>query len=65
MLRLLSLAMLIIFSVCGSLVAAPKIELLERNWDFGHAPQKSSLRHNFWIKNIGSDTLKIIKVKPG
>jgi hypothetical protein len=45
--------------------AEPKIEILEPRWDFGHVPQQSVLTHDYWIKNIGTDTLKIVRVKPG
>lgn len=45
--------------------AAPKILVPEKSWDFGHVPQNSILTHDYWIKNIGTDTLRIIKVKPG
>jgi hypothetical protein len=43
----------------------PKISFSETSWDFGRTPQQSHVSHTFWIKNIGGDTLKIIKVDPG
>ena len=43
----------------------PKISLSETLWDFGRTPQRSSVSHTFWIKNIGGDTLRIINVMPG
>jgi len=43
----------------------PKISLSETVWNFGRMPQNSRVSHTFWIKNIGGDTLRIIKVKPG
>jgi len=43
----------------------PKISLSETLWNFGRTPQHSSVSHTFWIKNIGGDTLRIIKVKSG
>jgi len=51
------------FSFSLSQAGAPKIEFSERVWDFGRTPQKSTLTHIFWIKNVGSDTLKGISVK--
>jgi hypothetical protein len=36
----------------------------ETTWDFGKVPQGSVVSHSYQIKNIGTDTLKIIKVKP-
>jgi hypothetical protein len=55
----------LILGINGVLFAAPKILVPETSWDFGHVPQNSVLTHDYWIKNIGTDTLKIIKVKPG
>jgi len=43
----------------------PKISLSGTFWNFGRTPQNSRVSHTFWIKNIGGDTLRIIKVEPG
>lgn len=43
----------------------PKILLPEKEWDFGYIPQNAAVSHFFTIKNIGDDTLQIIKVRPG
>lgn len=43
----------------------PRIWLSETFWNFGRTPQQSRISHTFWIKNIGGDTLRIIKVKSG
>jgi hypothetical protein len=43
----------------------PKISFSETLWNFGRTPQNSRVSHTFWIKNIGGDTLRIIKVEPG
>lgn len=43
----------------------PKIFLPEEEWDFGYIPQGSVVSHFFKIKNIGDDTLQIVKVRPG
>jgi hypothetical protein len=43
----------------------PRIWLSETFWNFGRTPQQSRISHIFWIKNIGGDTLRIAKVKPG
>ena len=43
----------------------PRIWLSETFWNFGRTPQQSRISHTFWIKNIGGDTLRIAKVKPG
>jgi len=59
------LTTVLILGINSGSFAAPKILVPEKSWDFGHVPQNSVLRHDYWIKNIGTDTLKIIKVKPG
>jgi len=43
----------------------PRISFSEVSWDFGITPINSRISHVFWIKNIGGDTLRIIKVEPG
>ncbi len=43
----------------------PKISFSETSWNFGRTPQNSRVSHAFWIKNIGGDTLRIIRVAPG
>ena len=59
-----ALALVILFLV-GSVVAAPRMELKEKVFDFGYAPQNSKLSHIFWLYSTGDDTLKILNVKPG
>ena len=45
--------------------AAPRMVIPDVAFDFGFAPQNSSISHVFWIYNRGDDTLKIEKVVPG
>ncbi len=45
--------------------AGPKVEIPVRHWDFGKVPQNSTVSHEYWIKNVGDETLRIINVKPG
>lgn len=45
--------------------AGPQMSVTETHWDFGNVPQNSTLTHDYWIRNIGNDTLKIIDVRPG
>lgn len=61
-----SLITAIFFSVIAfslSQAGTPQIDFSERVWDFGLTPQKSTVTHVFWIKNIGTDTLRDISVK--
>lgn len=41
-----------------------KIEFDQDEWDFGYAPGNAMVKHTFLIKNTGTETLKITKVKP-
>ena len=43
----------------------PKVHFSETSWDFGKIPLNSGVSHVYWIKNVGTDTLKILKVRPG
>lgn len=45
--------------------AQPKAFMPKTTWDFGKAPQGSVLSHSYWLKNMGTDTLRITKVSPG
>ena len=47
------------------ILAAPRMELPESDFDFGYAPQNSEISHVFWLYNRGDDSLKIEKVVPG
>lgn len=42
-----------------------RIFLPDTRWDFGYVPKGGSVSHVFRIKNIGEDTLIIVKVRPG
>jgi hypothetical protein len=55
----------IIMGISALAFADPKIMVLEKSWDFGHIPQNATFSHDYWIKNVGTDTLKIVNVKPG
>jgi len=51
--------------LCSTVFAGAKISVPEKEWDFGAVPQQSTVSHEYWIKNIGDDTLRNIVVKPG
>jgi RNase P/RNase MRP subunit POP5 len=53
------------FGSLATALAGPKIEVKERDWDFGIVPHNAEIRHPYWVKNIGDAKLNIIKVKPG
>lgn len=41
----------------------PKISFSETMWDFGYVPKTGRVSHTYQIKNIGQDTLIIVKVR--
>ena len=59
------LVLAIIAGVFSLAFADPKIVVPEESWDFGYVPQQGTFTHDYWIKNVGTDTLRIVKVKPG
>ncbi len=46
-------------------MATPVLSMPETHWDYGYVPQQSVLTHDYWIRNTGDDTLKIVEVRPG
>lgn len=49
----------------SSVMAAPKIQIDKKDWDFGTVCRNANIRHAYVIRNIGDSTLTIKKVKPG
>jgi hypothetical protein len=43
--------------------SGPKLYLPETMWDFGYVPKTGTVSHTYQIKNIGEDTLIIVKVR--
>ena len=41
-----------------------RISFSETVWDFGYVPKTGTVSHTYIIKNTGSDTLIIVKVRP-
>lgn len=42
-----------------------KLEVPEPTFDFGYEPQHTKVTHVYWLKNSGTDTLRITDVRPG
>jgi len=59
---LISLMLLILAEATSG---QPKAFMYETTWDFGKLPQGSVVSHSYQIKNVGTDTLRIIQVRPG
>ncbi len=62
-LALFALLALVLFSSLA--MALPKMFLPQEQFNFGYVPQNSKVSHVFWIKSVGEDSLKILKVTPG
>ncbi len=62
----LSLFLLVAIAISWSFAyAEPQLSIPEASFDFGYAPQNSTISHVFWLHSTGTDSLKIIKVSPG
>jgi len=48
-----------------AIAAEPRLEVPETNFDFGYAPQDATISHVYWLRNVGTDTLRITDVRPG
>ena len=51
--------------MCQAQAGEPKVLIPETMWDFGLIPAGNVVSHYYLIKNVGTDTLKIEKVRPG
>jgi len=49
----------------GNALSQPSLEIPDNEFEFGLVPQKSTATHYFWFKSVGTDTLKIHKIKTG
>jgi hypothetical protein len=56
---------LLLLVLAGGLMAQPKIEIPFNKFEFGMAPQNSTLVHYFWFKNPGTDTLRVTDIVTG
>ena len=60
---LLLAALFTVFSTVA--IAQPKLTIPEAEFDFGYVPQHASISHVFWLHSTGTDSLKIVNVRPG
>jgi len=59
------LILVLLIALSSIVSATPKMFMPEEKFDFGFVPQGSKISHVFWIKSVGSDTLKILNINPG
>lgn len=63
--RLLLTALAAILIPAAVAYAAPRLTILDNEFDFGYSPQNCEIAHSFWLHSTGNDSLKIMKVTPG
>ncbi len=56
---------LVLFVLTSLTMALPKMFISHDIFDFGYVPQNSKVSHVFWLKSVGEDSLKVLKVTPG
>lgn len=44
-------------------IKAGRLEISQKSWDFGFIPRGAKVTHNFLLKNVGNDTLRITNVR--
>ncbi len=54
-----------LFALTAGAPAAPELEIREATFDFGRVSQNRVLTHDFWLKSIGDDTLRVVRLWPG
>lgn len=51
------------FLIMSALFVAPRMELSEQSFDFGHAYVGENYRHTFWVYNRGDESLNIRNIR--
>lgn len=59
------LSIIFVLGLFSYAFAEPALTIPESIFDFGYVPQHSKISHVFWLHSTGTDTLKILNVKPG
>jgi len=62
---LLIMTVVFVLGLFGMAFGEPALTIPESIFDFGYVPQHSQISHVFWLHSTGTDTLKILNVKPG
>lgn len=63
--RILFSSLLVLLLTSAGLSAAPEIEFNEGEYVFGKVVQRSKIVHDFWVKSVGDEPLRITKIVPG
>ena len=64
-LRTIVLIAVLTLLLASAAMAAPRLTIPVKEFNFGYVPQNSTISHKFWLVSTGEDTLKILKVVPG
>ncbi len=56
-------SILLVLLVASSASAQPKLEIASKKFDFGMMPDQSTVKHSFWFKSVGTDTVRIKEVR--
>jgi hypothetical protein len=62
---LLLAALLFLPSGVAAQEVGAKVYLEEPSFDFGWIPQQAVVTHSFYLHSKGTDSLRILRVKPG
>ena len=63
--RFVLVFMMSLISLAATASAGPMLEVKEATFDFGRISQNRVLKHNFWLKSVGDDTLRVLRLWPG
>jgi len=63
--KLLASLLVVVILLAGAAWSAPRLTIMESEFNFGFVPQHSKISHDFWLLSTGDDELKILKVVPG
>jgi len=61
---LIPVFLIVVFALTqtGLQAGKAKLQISETTWDWGRSPQNAMLSHSFWLKNVGTDTLRALNV---
>ena len=52
-------------SIDGDVFVGPRLTFGDTLFEFGFAPQNSTVSHTFWLYSTGTETVEIHRVLPG
>lgn len=61
----LTISVVLVLLTATASLAEKKVSVSERDFDFGKTVQHVTITHDFWIKAVGDEAVRITKVIPG